>query len=306
MKHGTALVTGAHGFLGRYTARAYAKQGWSVVGLGHGDWPRAEWGKWGLADWRTCDIDLASLRNFGGTPDVIVHCAGGGSVGFSIAHPYEDYQRTVVSTLAVLEFVRTQAPKCRVVYPSSAAVYGRAETLPISESAPLKPLSPYGVHKKAAEELCLSYAQHFDVSVAIVRLFSAFGVGLRKQLPWDACSKISNNETHFAGTGDETRDWLLADEVASLLLLAAEHASTDCTIVNGGSGEQVTVRDLLTEIFAAFGRKDSPVFSGTKRPGDPSHYLADTSRIQKWGWKPTLDWCDGVREYVEWFKRGAL
>jgi len=57
MSRGTALVTGTHGLLGRYTARAFAEQAWTGVGLGHGDWQRAEWERWGLASWHTCDID---------------------------------------------------------------------------------------------------------------------------------------------------------------------------------------------------------------------------------------------------------
>ena len=165
------------------------------------------------------------MITYAGEPDVIVHCAGSGSVGFSMTHPYQDFQRTVATTLAVLEYARLYAPRARVAYPSSAGVYGEVQKLPIAETDPLSPASPYGVHKRFAEELCASYAQHFGIAVAVVRLFSVYGAGLRKQLLWDASQKIMRGENRFFGTGEEIRDWLHVEDAASLLIAAAGHAS---------------------------------------------------------------------------------
>ena len=80
------IVTGAFGFIGRSVARHLAKLGWEVVGLGHGKWSRQEWETWGLTEWHTCDITLNSLLSYADTPDLIVHCAGSGSVNFSMTH----------------------------------------------------------------------------------------------------------------------------------------------------------------------------------------------------------------------------
>lgn len=303
---GTVLVTGGYGFIGRNVARHFAHAGWTVIGLGHGSWTREEWRKWGISEWHTADVTLDTLLTYAGLPDVIVHCAGSGSVGFSMMHPHQDFLRTVLSTSAVLEFVRIHSPKSRIVYPSSAGVYGVATTLPTQESAPLRPVSPYGVHKRMAEEMCLSYARSFDVSAAIVRLFSVYGKGLHKQLLWDACVKIDQGENGFFGTGRETRDWLHIDDAASLLFSAKEYATTACPIVNGGAGEEVTVRSVLEELFSAFNRSDVPVFSGVTRSGDPTNYLADISLARGWGWQPKTSWREGVHQYAKWFKSGAL
>ncbi|MDD5611459.1 MAG: NAD(P)-dependent oxidoreductase [Gallionella sp.] len=302
----TALVTGAYGFVGRYVARQMAAEGWRVVGVGHGSWTRAEWQRWGLAEWHEADVTLDTLVRYGGKPEVIMHCAGSGAVSFSLIQPYQDFSRTVVSATEVLEFIRLHVPAARMVYPSSAGVYGASERLPIVESQPLAPASPYGMHKLMAEEMCQSYARHFGLAVTVVRLFSVYGIGLRKQLLWDACTKISVGEKLFFGSGTEIRDWLHVSDAAKLLSIAAQHASADCTVVNGGSGQGVGVREILSELFAAFGSGDRPEFSGNARAGDPVNYLADISRACNWGWQPQIEWREGVHEYAQWYRGGAI
>ena len=298
----TALVTGAFGFLGRHVARQLTRDDWRVIGLGHGSWTRDEWDDWGIAEWHRGDVTLETLITYASEPDLILHCAGSGSVGFSMTHPYQDFQRTVTTTLAVLEYARFCAPRTRIAYPSSAGVYGTVQKLPITETDPLTPSSPYGVHKRVVEELCASYAKHFGIHVALVRLFSVYGAGLRKQLLWDASRKIFGGKNGFFGTGEEIRDWLHVKDAASLLITAAGRSSTECPIVNGGSGVGVSVREILMELFACFGSQDPPVFFGTSRSGDPSGYVADISMAEGWGWRPTVCRHEGVREYAEWFK----
>ena len=300
------LITGAYGFVGRHTAYHFASRGWNVVGLGHGVWSRQEWQQWGIKEWHTTDITIDNLLNYSGEPDVIIHCAGSGSVSFSLNHPLQDYKRAVDTTLSVLEFARIHAPKAKVVFPSSAAVYGAVSSSPIMESSSLNPVSPYGIHKKIAEELCYSYAKFFSIEVAVIRLFSVYGSGLRKQLLWDACEKAMKNETAFFGTGEETRDWLHVQDAASLLYTASQYASLECPIVNGGVGVEVSIRDVLCEIFRGLGRQDEPVFQGTTRTGDPQHYLADIIYLQQWDWKAKNSWREGIREYVEWYKKDGV
>jgi UDP-glucose 4-epimerase len=299
------LITGAYGFLGRHAARRWAQAGWRVTGLGHGAWSRDDWRAWGLDDWHTADVTLETLVTYGGEPDLIIHCAGSGSVGFSVTHPYQDFQRTTQTTIAVLEYARLYAPAARVVLPSSAAVYGTVRELPIGESAPLDPVSPYGVHKRLAEELCLSYGRGYQTRVAIVRFFSIYGVGLRKQLLWDACRKLSAGEVEFAGTGDERRDWLHVSDAAELLACAAEHASAQCLVLNGGSGAAVSVREIVSKLAAHFPDAGAPRFTGAARPGDPAHYHAQVARALGLGWRPRIALDEGLAQYAEWFRTGA-
>nr|WP_320012025.1 SDR family oxidoreductase [uncultured Desulfobulbus sp.] len=298
----TICITGAFGFIGRHVARLYATKGWQVTGIGHGSWGRDEWRQWGITNWHLTDISLDSMLTYAGRPDIILHCAGSGSVTFSMDHPFQDFQRSVATTAAVLEFIRMQSPETRLIYPSSAGVYGLVAKQPIEVSTPLHPISPYGVHKKMCEELCKSYAKHFKIPVAIVRLFSVYGNTLRKQLLWDACIKLSDNETCFFGGGQEQRDWLHIDDAASLLYAAGNCASQQCPTVNGGTGIGTSTKEILSEIFASFGRADLPQFTGAPRPGDPVDYIADLTETRKWDWRPSKEWRQKVREYVEWYK----
>ena len=301
-----ALVTGAFGFIGRHVARTLADRGYTVLALGHGAWDSDEWRMWGISDWYSSDVDLRALSATHATPEIVAHCAGSGSVSESIVNPLRDFQRNVDTTIAVLEYVRTLAPGAALVVPSSAAVYGLVDALPISLRTPLNPVSPYGVHKRVTESLCQSYAKHFGVRVAIVRLFSVFGIGLRKQLLWDACSRLREKNAIFMGTGAETRDLLHIDDAAELLFSAIKHASSACPIVNGGRGKALKVRTILEEVAFDFGTDCRIQFSGVIRKGDPQHYQADIAEAQEWGWRPTRDWKREVGAYVEWFQKGAF
>jgi len=300
-----ALITGAYGFVGRHVARAAAQQGYLVTALGHGAWGREEWRDWGIQEWRQADVTPETMMTYAGEPDVIFHCAGSGSVFYSVSHPFQDYQRTVSTMLSVLEYIRVHSPGTRLVVPSSAGVYGVAQRMPIRVADPLNPVSPYGVHKRIAEELCQSYAKSFGLQVAIARLFSVYGIGIRKQLIWDACQKMSAGQFGFAGTGDETRDWLHVDDAASLMLTGVAHASRDCPVVNGGTGAAVAIRDVVVQIARELGLSQSPEFSGQVRAGDPVHYQADLEGALAWGWRPQRVLAAELSAYVDWFKRGA-
>jgi UDP-glucose 4-epimerase len=264
------------------------------------------WIHWGLSEWHESDITLDAMISLAGKSDIIVHCAGGSSVGFSMAYPAQDFDRTLVTTRNVLECARLHCPRVKIVLASSASVYGDAINVPISVTAPLRPVSPYGLHKQMAEELCLSYARHFGVPVAIVRLFSVYGVGLRKQLLWDACVKFAQGSATFGGTGQETRDWLHVDDAASLLLAAGFAASSNSLIMNGATGMGVSTRQVVGGISKGFRNSGALQFSGVLRKGDPKHLVADMGSTQTLNWRPERIFEVELERYVEWFKAGAL
>ncbi len=286
-----ALVTGAAGFIGGKVRLALIADGYEVVGAGRST-PFAE-------------LSLAQLSSLAAPPSLIVHCAGGSSVGQSVEAPLADFAKTVPPLAEVLEYLRTRAAGGRLVLLSSAAVYGSAPIQPIPEEAPLAPVSPYGWHKRICEELCLSYARNFGVSSAIVRLFSVYGPGLRKQLLWDACKKALSGERRFQGTGEELRDWLHIDDATALILTAAGVASPQVPIVNGGTGAATSVASVVGQLFSALAAGAPEFVGGIGRAGDPQKYLADISRARSFGWAPHVDVSSGISEYARWFRQQA-
>lgn len=296
------IVTGAGGALGRCVASRLSRKGFRVYGIGHGAWIRDHWSDYGMSGWRSSTVTVNELKRLCRRADLIVHCAGGSSVSFSNLHPNRDFAKTVSSSAAVLGYVSDHSPETRIVFPSSAAVYGQVKVLPIRETEHLQPVSPYGIHKLVSEEMFRQYARLFKLRITIVRLFSVYGEGLRKQLLWDACNKLTRFENRFQGTGDEVRDWIHLLDAADLMIMASEKACSECPVINGGSGLGLSVREILEELFQTWNSEATPVFDSRKRSGDPGRYQADISLANSLGWNPKVRWRDGVRNYVKWYK----
>jgi UDP-glucose 4-epimerase len=304
----TVWVTGANGFIGRHLVRSLADAGRNVHGIGHGAIEDVDRQRLGLGMWLNGDIDAANLNALAGRsglPSTIFHLAGGSSVGLSIAQPFEDFSRTVVSTARLLEWLRSFAPECRLIVASSAAVYGMEHNGLIPEAAATVPVSPYGQHKLMMEQLCSSFAASFGVRSTVVRLFSVYGSHLRKQLLWDICSRLHRGERTLilGGTGAEMRDWTDIRDVVRLFARIGEVPQRDShQIINGGSGLGTSVADVAGMLVKRWGGDIAVRFSGVVRAGDPFSLIADDSQLRgiSFGWKIPAD--QGVAEYVPWFK----
>lgn len=299
----TVLITGGFGFLGRAVAMAFKKRGFRVVGIGHGAWTPDEALAHGFDSWRPSDVSLSGLAALNERYEVVVHCAGNGSVSYSLSHPLEAFQMTVQSTAELLEHLRRTESTALLIYPSSAAVYGTADDRPLAESDAPNPVSPYGHHKRITEELLACYSGDFGLRVAIVRFFSIYGAGLAKQLLWDAAGKLSfgAREVVFWGTGEETRDWIHIDDAAALVTSLSESTAA-FSIVNGATGDRVTVSEVLQQLKRSLGVDVAIRFNGAVKPGDPHFYHADVSKVRRLGFQSTVTLADGLDRYAQWFK----
>lgn len=285
----TALVTGAGGFIGGHLRIALEGNAWKVVTLGRGTGG---------------SIDASTLRDISEAVTLIVHCAGGSSVAKSIADPARDFSDTLPPLVAVLDEMRTRWKSASLVLLSSAAVYGATAALPITEQSSAAPISPYGHHKRMAELLCESYGRSFDVRSVVLRLFSVYGPGLRKQLFWDASRKAEAGESTFAGTGAELRDWLHVRDACALVEAAASQASRESPVFNGGSGKGVSVRDAVHALYRELGAAGAPSFDGSARAGDPPNFVAGIAKARSIGWEPRIPFAEGIAEYARWFRAG--
>jgi len=302
-----ALVTGARGFIGRHLTLSLHRQGIYVCGIGHGAWTESECAEWGVGQWLNGDVTKSNLEIIQasvGTPDIVFHLAGGSSVAPSIQAPEEDFNRSVLSTAELLEWARLSAHDTSLVLASSAAVYGSVHTQEIKEKGELLPYSPYGYNKRITEELFESYGKNFGLNVAIVRLFSVYGRELRKQLLWDVCSRLANNpiQLELSGSGQEVRDWLHISDAVELLQMVGTKANSEVFIINGGTGEGITVCQIAEKLCTLWGKNIKLNFSGKGRQGDPQYLVTNTKKASILGFSPKVDWKEGLADYVKWFR----
>ena len=303
-----AWITGARGFIGRHLALHLRDQGSTVSGIGHGHLPMDAWVDAGLARWSNSEITAEALTQLAaeqGMPEVVFHLAGGSAVAPSLRAPLEDFNRTTNTTIKLLDWLRTHAPRAKLLVASSAAVYGDTAGAVADEARWPAPVSPYGYHKLMMEQLCREYSHVFGIQTSVLRMFSVYGEGLRKQLLWDCCVKLTaaTDAIELGGSGDELRDWIHVDDAVAMLLLAARSASVECPLFNGGSGTAVRVRDIVAMLASALGATAGVEFSGARRAGDPAALVADTRRIAAAGATCRVPLNVGVRRYAEWFGR---
>ena len=299
----TVLVTGGYGFLGRAVGQKFKREGCRVLGIGRGRWAPAEARSVGFDSWLDADVSVSNLMTFDEQFDTVIHCGGNGSVGYSLTNPLQDFHKTVQGTVELLEYLRLKDSGTLVVYPSSAGVYGAKEDRPIFENDSLNPISPYGYHKRMAEQLLEMHSRTYGTRVAVIRFFSIYGQGLTKQLLWDACGKLVQHKNSgpavFWGTGEETRDWINSRDAADLTFMVSRSSET-YTVLNGANGMRVTVHDTLQMLKRALGSPVEIAFNGLVREGDPRFYHADISRAEALDWHPSILLSDGIQGYVDW------
>ena len=297
----TVVITGVAGFLGGHVARHFAQNGWSVVGV---DVVAPENARIGT-QCRYVQLSLPSpelselLKEI--QPHTCVHCAGRASVALSIEDPAADFRGNTVLTFELLDALRRSAPRCRFLLLSSAAVYGNPQRLPVGEDQPVAPLSPYGFHKRQAELLVQEFAKVYGQPGLSVRIFSAYGPGLRRQVIWDICERIlSTGALTLGGTGEETRDFVHAADVAAALALLADRAPAEGEIYNLATGRETSIAELAEVLATALKREVRAIFDGRSRPGDPRNWRADISKLRVLGFQPALSLEDGLAQIAQW------
>lgn len=295
------FITGASGFLGLNAAKYFKNRNFYVVGTDVVDClPNNQeiFNKYFISDLTIFNPNLLSSSY-----NLVLHCAGASSVGRSINNPYIDYINTNNTLFNILENIRLNSPKSVFIYPSSAAVYGKKESMPIYETDILNPISPYGFNKKLAENICLMYSNLYKIHISIIRYFSIYGPGLTKQIFWDALKKLNSEDYNifFSGTGDETRDWIYIDDAISLIDFIYKQ-NNNFAIFNAGIGQQRTIKDALNILNNISKSNKKISFDNLVRIGDPLHYLANINLALSTGWKPTIDLEEGLQNYFNWYK----
>lgn len=297
----SVLVTGVAGFIGRYVARLFSEQGWSVIGIDNSPPENAPLGN--LKVYHRLQLPNENLNYLlkENPPQVCIHCAGRASVGLSVSEPSADFHANTVLTFELLNALRTHTPNCRFIFLSSAAVYGNPERLPITEKQSTVPLSPYGFHKLQCEQLCLEFTKVYGLSTTSVRIFSAYGPGLRRQVIWDICWKaIAQKNLTLQGTGRESRDFIHALDIAKALMVIATSAPMEGEVYNLASSREVEILELANIILNALEYDGAPHFDGVVPVGNPLNWQADISKLSALGFIPSVPLERGVKTFANW------
>jgi UDP-glucose 4-epimerase len=295
----SVAIAGAAGAIGRSLSGVARASGWRVGGLGHG--PGSWTGPHAPDAWRAGEIDsvaLDALADDLGGIDLLVNASGSAAVGASWADPAADFERTVATTVRILDWIRLHSPRTRLICLSSAAVYGSGHAGTIEEGAALAPISPYGHHKLLMERAVIFWARTFGIEAVIIRLFSIYGPGLHKQLVYELGRKLMARPDRLvlSGTGAETRDWMWIGDAARLTLHLADHASIEAPVFNGGTGQAHTVSEMAHMLLAAHDAQTTLSFNGEVRPGDPFHLVGCPAKAQATGFRPRVALRDGLRD----------
>jgi UDP-glucose 4-epimerase len=299
------LITGGNGFLGQYVAAECKKKGYKVYCIGRSYYPgQVEWDGFihGPLEALSLSDVLGNIRFA-----YCFHFAASSHVPLSIEHPYQDFLSLLPGSANLLLYFAKQQPKCHCVIASSAALYGNPISLPVNENAALNPLSPYGIHKRLIEELAADYSRFYGLRISIMRIFSAYGIGLKKQLLWDLVKKINtahipgSEQIELFGTGEETRDFIHGRDVAqAALCIARRTTGSNFEVFNVANGEENSVREVAEEMIDASGTKLQIVFSGINRSGDPLRWHGDCEKLKSLGYQKSEDFKENVRGYYDW------
>lgn len=303
------LVTGGAGYVGSVVAALLLAEGHEVVvvddlSTGHADAvpPGAVFHQ----------MSIAALDPVLGDWDVdaVVHFAAKSLVGESVREPAMYWRNNVVGTIALLDSMRAHGV-ARIVFSSSAAVYGQAEEQPILESAPARPTNPYGATKLAVDMALTSYAQAYDMTAVSLRYFNVAGAyrsaaGLRfgerhavetHLIPNALAAAAGDGGTmSLFGTDYPTPDGTCVRDYIHVVDLAAAHVAAlsagvpgEHHIVNLGSGSGSSVREVLDTV-AAVTQRDVAVEEAPRRAGDPAVLVASHDIASSLlGWRPERD-----------------
>lgn len=306
------LITGVAGFIGSSIARRLIKDGHDVIGIDsltnyydnrikEANLKSIESPKFELINRDINDLDLVSLLE---RVDVVFHEAGQPGVRKSWGNDFGIYvDENIRATQALLEAARSVKLK-KFVYASSSSVYGESQEYPTKESQRCLPVSPYGVTKLAAENLCTLYAKNFEVPTVSLRYFTVYGPGQRPDMAFTRFLRaaVTGSEIQIFGTGDQIRDFTFIDDIVEANICVALGSTQPGDIFNVAGGSSVSVNEVLQTIETMTNIKLNVKYI-EKVAGDVSRTGGSIDRITSAvNWSPKISLANGLALHYEWAK----
>ncbi|MFW6309298.1 MAG: NAD-dependent epimerase/dehydratase family protein [bacterium] len=308
------LVTGCAGFIGSHLTEKLLDEGHQVIGIDcfidyyspkiknknmesfvdHNDFT--------FIEENIINLDLKKLL---GDIDYVFHQAAQAGVRSSWGESFEIYNdNNILGTQMLLEAAKTSEVK-KFVYASSSSVYGDTDQLPMKETNKLQPVSPYGVSKLAAENLCYLYYKNFQVPIIALRYFTVFGERQRPDMAFHIFIKsiLKGKTLTIFGDGKQSRNFTHVEDIVKANILAAESAVEGEIFNIGGDGKRIELNETISLMEDIIGKKAQKKYQ-SRAKGDVRHTSADCSRAKKMlGYEPEVDFKDGLAREIKWLKK---
>jgi nucleoside-diphosphate-sugar epimerase len=309
------LVTGVAGFIGSSIARALLADGKQVRGIDNFSTGKRENLK-GLEKMEFIEGDVSKTSDSATAckgVEYIFHEAALPSVPRSIKDPIESHQNGATATLELLTAAKNAGVR-RIVYAGSSSAYGETPTLPKREDMKPEPISPYAVSKLTGELYMSVFAKCFPIETVTIRYFNVFGPHQDAQSMYSGVlakfitSMLKGDRPTIYGDGEQSRDFTYIDNVVHANLLASKAPAEEVSgkVFNVAMGIRVTLNEAYQFLQEMIGFKEKPGYAPA-RDGDIKHSLADITLAEKHlGYKPQVDFREGLRRTVEWYRQLAL
>jgi UDP-glucose 4-epimerase len=303
---GLALVTGGAGFIGSHLVDRLVSEGWRVRVLDnfstgrmenikhHVDGEMVEVVKGDLKDLEVVERALQDV-------DVVFHFAANPEVRVSTTNPEIHFNENVVATFNLLEAMRRRGIG-EMVFASSSSVYGEPDEIPVSEEAPVRPVSVYGASKAACESLIHAYSKLYGVKAVVLRYANVVGPRLKHGVVYDFVVKLKRNpsELEVLGDGKQVRSYIHVSDAVEATFIAWRESDNHFDVYNVASEDWMTVDEVADEVIKAVGLSDvrkvyRPVLHGVGWPGDVKRVALRIDKLKALGFKPSMGSREAVR-----------
>ena len=301
------LVTGGAGFIGSHLVEHLVELGAHVAVIDNLSTGRQEHLQTVMAQIEFIVGDLGDILRSKQVDlneyDYVFHLAASSYIPWSVENPVSDFESNLQNTFLLLEALRHAHHAPRLVNISSAAVYGNTARLPIRETDPTVPISPYGVSKLAGERYVDVYSQIYGIKATSLRLFSVYGPRQRKQVVYDLLCKLRANpkQLKILGDGSQARDFTYVLDVVQATLLAATVAPCRGEVYNVASGITYSISQLVTALCDVCGLTPEVSYTGRLRPGDAEKWVVDISCLRQLGFAAHTSLATGLAAIRDWY-----
>lgn len=247
---------------------------------------------------------ISDLENLEGinTFNFIINATGSADVRRSNEFPLNDFEKNTLNVYEILSIIKIKNPKSKFINISSGGVYGNKNSAVI-ETDKLNPVSTYGFNKKMAENICEHFYNQFKISSYSLRIFSAYGPGLKRQLFWDLYKKsLNTNQIELYGDSTDYRDFIYIGDICEFIKIIIDKNISGYHVFNLSSGLLTTIESAVKCFYKILDKNIKYSFSGNSLQGYPKGIFADISKANKIGFVPKYTLEQGLKKTIEWIK----